>query len=147
MKWYENSALIGFFGVFIGALISMLGTIYSSRTKLKEINKKYYFDLEQKNREKETEICIQIIQSLYSLQKMNENLIKQDIKKFREESYTIMAIARIYCSDTIVNLYEYVLNEFFNDKIYDGKTIDTKLIPEIRKDLNISSNIEKVFNK
>lgn len=48
MKWYESSALIEFFGVCIGALISILVTIYSSRTKLKEINKKYYFDLEQK---------------------------------------------------------------------------------------------------
>lgn len=116
MKWYESSALIEFFGVCIGALISILVTIYSSRTKLKEINKKYYFDLEQKNREKETEIYIQIIQSLYSLQKMNENLIKQDVQKFREESYTIMATATIYCSDNVVNLYEYVLNNFLTIK-------------------------------
>lgn len=137
MSWYQNTIIMTFLGVALGAIIGLAGTIYSSNLKLKEIKNQHIYELEKRSLEKKEEIYTQMIQSLYSLQKMNDSLIKVDLHSFKEESYTIIAKAKIYCNQNVVCLYDNVLNTFFTKRIYDGMTIDTKLIPAIRKDLGV----------
>lgn len=137
MKWYQSTVLMAFLGVALGAVIGFLGTVYSSNLKLKEIKKQHTYELENRNLNKKEEISIEMIQSLYSLHKMNDGLIETDLPSFKEESYTIMAQAKIYCNQEVVNLYNEALREFFEEKKYDGKLIDQKLIPAIRKDLEV----------
>ena len=46
--WYNNSALVGLIGVFLGAVLSFLGTVYSEYAKLKTLKREQEF----KDREK-----------------------------------------------------------------------------------------------
>ncbi len=63
-------------------------------------------------------------------------MIEADLPAFKEESYSILAKARIYCGPKAVYLYNQFLTTFFNTGgIYDGVLVDTELIPTIRKDL------------
>ncbi|MGF3066955.1 hypothetical protein [Facklamia sp. P12950] len=139
MKWYNNPTLMSFIGVLIGALIGFTGTIYSSHVNLLTIEKQHIYELENRNMKKKEEIGVHMIQSLYSLQKMNDGLINTNLVSFKEESYTISANARIYFSQDVVDLYDQVLKEFFEEKLYNGEKIESKLIPAIRKDLGINA--------
>ncbi|HEM3620564.1 TPA: hypothetical protein U1C27_002075 [Streptococcus suis] len=141
MKWYENTVIMTFLGVILGAIIGFAGTIYSSRLKLKEIENQHIYELENRGLDKKEEISIKMIQSIYGLHKMNDGLndglIEENLSSFKEESYTILAKARIYCSQNVVDLYNQFLTTFFKNQIYDGKIVDLKLIPAIRKDLGV----------
>ena len=68
---------------------------------------------------------------------MNEGLIESDVISFKEESYTILAKARIYCDENVVDLYNKFLTTFFAQRVYDGNLVDLELIPAIRKDLGV----------
>lgn len=41
--WYNSSALMGLLGVFLGAVISFLGTMYSEYAKMKTLKKEQEF--------------------------------------------------------------------------------------------------------
>lgn len=137
MKWYNNTVLMTFLGVALGALIGFAGTVYSANLKLKEIKNQHIYELENRGLDKKEEISTEMIQSLYSLQKMNDGLIEIDLPSFKEESYTIVAKARIYCDQEVVDLYNEFLVNFFEKKEYDGKLVDQELIPAIRKDIGV----------
>lgn len=137
MKWYNNTIIMTFLGVALGAVIGFAGTIYSSNLKLKEIKNQHIYELENRSLDKKEEICTEMIQSIYSLQKMNDSLIDSDLVSFKEESYTILAKARIYCNKNVVDLYNQFLTTFFTQQIYDGELVDLKLIPSIREDLSV----------
>lgn len=137
MKWYKDRVIMTFLGVALGAIIGFYGTFYSSNLKLKEIENQHAYELENKSLDKKEEISTEMIQSIYSLQKMNDGLIDADLASFREESYTILAKARIYCDKDVVDLYNQFLTTFFTEQKYDGKLVDLKLIPLIRKDLGV----------
>lgn len=137
MKWYNNTIIMTFLGVALGAVIGFAGTIYSSNLKLKEIKNQHIYELENRSLDKKEEICTEMIQSIYSLQKMNDNLIDSDLVSFKEESYTILAKARIYCDKNVVDLYNQFLTTFFTQQTYDGELVDLKLIPSIREDLSV----------
>lgn len=137
MKWYENTVIMTFLGVILGAIIGFAGTIYSSSLKLKGIENQHIYELEKRGLDKKEEICIEMIQSIYSLRKMNDGLIEENLSSFKEESYTILAKSRIYCSQNVVDLYNQFLTTFLKNQIYDGKIVDLKLIPAIRKDLGV----------
>lgn len=137
MEWYNNSIIMTFLGVALGAFVGFLGTVYSSRLKLKEIKDQYIYEMENRNLNKKEEICVEMIQSIYSLKKMNDGLIAGDLVAFKEESYTILAKGRIYCNRDVVDLYTQFLHKFFTNKVYDGNLVDFKLIPFIRADLNV----------
>jgi len=129
---------MGFLGVILGAAIGFGGTVYTSNLKLKEIQNQHRYELENRSLEKKEEICTNMIQSIYSLQKMDDGLIELDLIAFKEESYTIIAQARIYCDQNVVELYNQFLVTFFEENYkYDGVLVDTKLIPAIRKDLGV----------
>lgn len=137
MKWYNNTVLMTFLGVALGALIGFAGTVYSANLKLKEIKNQHIYELENRGLDKKEEISTEMIQSLYSLQKMNDGLIEIDLPSFKEESYTIVAKARIYCNQEVVDLYNKFLVNFFEKKEYDGELVDQELIPAIRKDIGV----------
>lgn len=139
MKWYNDATIMAFLGVAIGALIGFAGTIYSSNLKLKEIENQHIFELENRSLDRKEEICTEMIQSIYSLHKMNDGLIEIDLISFKEDSYTILAKARIYCDQNVVNLYNEFLSTFFEKEIYNGELVDSKLIPAIRKDLGVDT--------
>ena len=46
--WYNNSALVGLIGVFLGAVLSFLGTVYSEHAKLKTMKKEQEFKDKEK---------------------------------------------------------------------------------------------------
>lgn len=50
--WYNSSALMGLLGVFLGAVISFLGTMYSEHAKLKTLKKEQEFKEKEKAKEK-----------------------------------------------------------------------------------------------
>lgn len=137
MEWYQNTVIMTFLGVALGALIGFAGTIYSSNLKLKEIENQHIYELENRGLDKKEEISTEMIQSIYNLQKMNAGLIEVDLPSFKEESYTILAKARIYCHQNVVDLYNLFLTTFFEKQIYDGNIVDSELIPAIRKDLGV----------
>ena len=137
MKWYNNTIIMTFLGVALGAVIGFAGTIYSSNLKLKEIKNQHIYELENRSLDKKEEICTEMIQSIYSLQKMNDSLIDSDLVSFKEESYTILAKARLYCDKNVVDLYNQFLTTFFTQQTYDGELVDLKLIPSIREDLSV----------
>lgn len=123
-------AIISLVGVVVGALLGFGGNWYT-------IQKQYQQEIEIMNREKKEEIYVEMIDSIYGLRKIYEGLVDKDILDFREECYTIMARARIFCDEEIVDLYDEFLKEFFESQTYDGKFVDNKLIPAIREELNI----------
>lgn len=138
IKIKKIDIIVGFIGVILGALIGFAGTVYSSCVKLKEIENQHIYELENRALDKKEEICTEMIQSIYSLQKMNDGLIKVDLPSFKEESYTIFAKAKIYCTQSTVDLYNQFLTTFFEKQLYDGELVDSKLIPSIRNDLGIN---------
>lgn len=137
MQWYGNTVLMTFLGVILGAVIGFMGTIYSSKLKLKETENEHIYELENRSLDKKEKICTDIIQSIYSLQKMNDGLIEADLVSFKSESYTLSAQAKIYCSSEVVELYNQFLSTFFNTQTYDGELVDNQLIPAIRRDLGV----------
>ena len=48
--WYNNSALVGLIGVFLGAVLSFLGTVYSEYAKLKTLKREQEFKDREKQR-------------------------------------------------------------------------------------------------
>ena len=50
--WYNSSALMGLLGVFLGAVISFLGTMYSEYAKMKTLEKEQKFKEQEKTKEK-----------------------------------------------------------------------------------------------
>ena len=137
VMWYDNSILMTFVGVAFGALIGFGGTLCSALLKLKEIKDTYEYDLKSKNVAAKKEICTQMLNSIYSLQRMNDGLIKPDIVSFKDESYIIMTKVKIYCSQEVCELYDKFLKQFFTTKVYNGKLVNDELIPAVRKDLGI----------
>lgn len=137
-RFYHDAAVMTVIGTVLGYSIGFLGTIYSSNFKLKEIENQHIYELENKSLDKKEEICTEMIQSIYSLQKMNDGLIEPDLPSFKSESYTILAKAKIYCDEEVVELYDQFLSVFFKSTgKYDGVLVDKKLIPAIRKDLGV----------
>lgn len=69
---------------------------------------------------------------------MNDGLIESDLPNFKSESYIILAKAKIYCDEEVVELYDQFLSIFFKSTgEYDGVFVDKKLILAIRKDLGV----------
>ena len=60
MGWYNSSALMGLLGVFLGAVISFLGTVYSEHAKLKTLEKEQEF----KDKEKREGACKRFLESI-----------------------------------------------------------------------------------
>lgn len=58
--WYNNSALVGLIGVFLGAVLSFLGTVYSEHAKLKTMKKEQEF----KDKEKREGACKRFLESI-----------------------------------------------------------------------------------
>lgn len=56
-----------------------------------------------------------MMQSIHSLKKMDDGLIKVDLVTFKEECYTLIAKAKIYGSQDVVSLYDQFLDRFFNE--------------------------------
>lgn len=139
IKWYRNTVIMTFLGVFLGALIGFVGTVYSSHVQIKVINIQHEHEMEIRSIGQREETYSQMLQSIYSLQKMNDGLIEIDLVSFKDECYTLMAEARIYGSKEVVNLYEQFLTKFFEKQIYDGELVDNQLIVAIRKDLNVET--------
>lgn len=139
MKFWENELIMTLIGIVIGAVIGFAGTIYSSHLKLKELENQHAYQLELRSIEKKEEISVDIIQSIYSLKKMDDGLIDIDLQSFKEESYTIFARANIYSDPNVVDLYNKFLTTFFTKQIYDGQLVENELIPAIRKDLNVDN--------
>lgn len=137
MNWYQNSAIVGLLGVALGAILGFASTIVTSLINLKAIDKNNNFELEKENAVKRNAICEKMIQSIYSLQRMNDGLIEVDLPKFKDDSYVIMADAKIYCSSSVCALYERFLKEFFEKQLYNGQFVENALLPTIRKDLGI----------
>lgn len=137
VMWYDNSILMTFLGVIVGGIIGFVGTVISSIIKLKEIDNKNKFELEKENRAKRNEICGRMIQSIYSLQRMDDGLIQMDLVRFKDDSYVIMADARMYCSYDVYENYEKFLSIFFREQKYDGPLVNGTLLPAIRKDLGV----------
>lgn len=50
--WYNNSALVGLIGVFLGAVLSFLGTMYSEYAKMKTLKMEQEFREQEKAKEK-----------------------------------------------------------------------------------------------
>ena len=138
MKWYNNSVIMTFVGIAFGALLSLSGTIYTSQLQLEGLELQQKYVLENRNIEHKEEAYMDMIQSIYSLPKMNDGLIEADLASFKNESYTIIANVRIYGSKEVADLYNQFLTTFFEEKVYDGELVDTQLIPAIRNDLGIS---------
>lgn len=138
-KWYKDKVIMSFLGVILGALIGFGGTFWFSQTQLEAIRLEQNYEIEMYSIERKEEIYTQIIQSIYSLQKMNDGLIEVDLVTFKDDSYTLMAQVRIYGSDEVTKLYNKFLTSFFDEKIYDGELVDNQLIPAIRKDIGIAS--------
>ncbi len=90
------------------------------------------------NREKTEEIYTDMLQSIYGLRKINAGLVDEGIIDFREECYTIMARARIFCEEETVDLYDEFLKEIFESQVYNGEFVDNILIPAIRRELIIT---------
>lgn len=138
-KWYKDKVIMSFLGVILGALIGFGGTFWSSQTQLKAIQLEQNYEMDKYSLERKEETYTQIIQSIYSLQKMNDGLIEIDLVTFKDDSYTLMAQVRIYGSDEVTKLFNQFLTSFFEENIYDGELVDNQLIPAIRKDLGIVS--------
>ena len=56
-----------------------------------------------------------MMQSIHSLKKMDDGLIKVDLVTFKEECCTLIAKAKIYGSQDVVSLYDQFLDRFFNE--------------------------------
>lgn len=123
-------AAIGLVGVILGALIGFGGNWYTTQ-------KQHQQEIEIMNREKKEEIYVNMIDSIYGLMKIQEGLVEEDVLDFREECYTIMAKARIYCDEETVGLYDEFLKGFFRTQIYNGDYVDNILILAIRAELRI----------
>lgn len=52
MVWYNSSALMGLLGVFLGAILSFFGTMYSEYAKLKTLKTEQEFKEREKAKEK-----------------------------------------------------------------------------------------------
>ena len=137
-KWYENSVIMTFLGVCLGAVIGFFGTIYSSHVQIEAIEIQHEYEMEQRSIERREETYSEILQSIYSLQKMNDGLIEIDLVSFKNDCYTLMAEAKIFGSEEVVKLYDQFLTVFFEEQIYDGELVDNQLISAIRKDLNVT---------
>ena len=118
--------LLPLIGVLIGGAITLTGTLVTIDSQFELAN------IDQK-----ATVCSDMLESIYSLQQMDEGLIDEDIEGFRNESYAIMAKAKIYCDEKTVELYDQFLKKIFSTGIYDGKMVDDKLIPAIREDLKV----------
>lgn len=140
MDFWKNEYVIALVGVVIGGMISFFGTVYSSQLKLQEIRIHHQNRLDLRSIEKKEQISYDMIQIIYSLQKMNDGLIDNDLFSFKESAYTIMAQAKIYSDSNVVELYNEFLTIFFTEHVYDGQLVDNKLIPAIREDLGIGKN-------
>lgn len=136
-KWYKEKVIMGFLGVALGALIGLGGTFISSQTQLDAISLEQDFEVRMRSIENKEEVYTKIVQSIYSLQKMNDGLIEVDLAAFKNDSYTLMAQVRIYGSDEVAELYDEFLKIFFESQIFDGNLVENKLIPAIRKDLGV----------
>ena len=123
-------AVIGLVGVIVGALIGFWGNWYT-------IQKQHQQEIEIMNREKKEQIYVEMIDSIYGLRKIYEGLVDKDVLDFREECYTIMGKARIFCDEETVDLYDEFLKEFFGSQTYNGEFVDKILIPAIREELQI----------
>ena len=133
--WYENSVIMTFIGAAFGALVGCIGAILSSLIELKKISNQQKFEKENRKREKVEEVCSNILQSIYSIQRMSDGLIKSDVAAIKNESYILMAKAKMYCNSEVVDLYNEFLSDFFNKKIYNGNLVDNKLVPAIRENI------------
>ncbi|NLV22449.1 MAG: hypothetical protein GXY49_10750 [Syntrophomonadaceae bacterium] len=129
-KWYENAAVMTLIGVLIGSVLSIFGNYFVAFVEQQ-------YEVKNTNLEIKSNIYSEMIQSTYSLMAMNDGLIEPDLASFKEESYKIMAKARIYCDDDVVQLYNDFLSTFFTEREYDGDFVDNKLIPAIRVDLQV----------
>lgn len=138
-KWYKEKVIMGFIGVLLGAIIGFGGTIVSTQAQLKAISLEQEFELQTRFIKKKEDVYTQIVQSIYSLQKMNDGLIETDLATFKNDSYTLMAQVQIYGSDEIAELYDEFLKTFFESHVFDSNLVNTQLIPAIRKDLGIEA--------
>lgn len=77
--WYNNSALVGLIGVFLGAALSFLGTVYSEHAKLKTLKKEQEF----KDKEKREEVCKRFLESI----KRFETLMTEAYAEENEEKH------------------------------------------------------------
>ena len=51
--WYNNSAMMGLLGVFLGAILSFFGTMYSEYAKVKALEKEQELKEREKSKEKQ----------------------------------------------------------------------------------------------
>lgn len=78
MTWYNNSALVGLIGVFLGAALSFLGTVYSEHAKLKTMKK----EQEYKDKEKREAVCKRFLESIKRFETlMTEAYAEKDEEK------------------------------------------------------------------
>lgn len=131
MDWYQNPAIMTFLGVLLGSMTSFGATIITARIRLKELVIQQKNELERTTMENRIEIFNQMI--LLTNTEFLENLGE---KEFKNESYLILAKARIYCSENTANLYEKFIESFI-EGTNDQALIEEKLLPAIKKDLKI----------
>ncbi len=83
--WYNNSALVGLIGVFLGAVLSFLGTVYSEYAKLKTLKREQEF----KNREKREAVYKHFLEAIKRLENLmvefHEEENEEKKKKFHGE--------------------------------------------------------------
>lgn len=140
MKEYIKLGIVTILGVVLGCVIGFAGTVYSSNVKSKEMKNQYTYKLENRILDKKEEISTEIIQSIYNLQKVKDSLIELNLPLYKEESYTILEKARIYCDQNVVDLYYQFLTTFFEEQTYDDNLVELELIPAIKKDLNVDES-------
>lgn len=132
MEWYQNSVIMTFLGVLLGGLISVFGTIIDAKTKIKEINLQNKYEFKNKNFEQKKEIYGEMI--LLTNSEYLENIEDTELKN---ESYLLLAKAKIYCSENVADLYEEYIENYLGG-LDHRDLVETKLLSAIKKDLSIN---------
>lgn len=133
-EWYQNPVIMTFLGVILGSLISVLGTAITAKTKISELNLQHKNELKMRNLELKKEIYEQMI--LLTSTKCIECNGKSD---FENNSYLLLAKAKIYCGEEPVKIYERFIEESKEGQ-NDRELVEEELLSAIKKDLDIIAN-------
>lgn len=122
------AAVFGLIGSLIGGISSCAGSYLTT-------SQQYNHELRLNAQQEKILVYEELMTDLYSINQMNDGLIKVDLVKLKSDAYNTMAKVRILGNAEVSDLYSQVLSRFFEEQIYDGDLIDNKLVPAIQEDL------------